>query len=216
MTGMVLHNYYRSSTSYRVRAALNLKQVPYAYKSYHLRKGEQKSKAFLKLNPEGLVPALELPDGKILTQSMAIIEWLDEEYPEPKLMPADALGRARVRSLAQAVACDVHPINNLRVLGALKARFNASDDDVADWFSTWVHACFEPYEKRLSTEAETGNFCHGDTPTLADICLVAQVINNARFSVCMDSYPIIQAIYERCMEIDAFQQAKPMLQPDAE
>lgn len=213
---MILHNYFRSSTSFRVRAALNLKGIAYDYQSYHLRKGEQRSDAMLKLNPQGLVPALELPDGTVLSQSMAIMEWLDETYPEVPLLPDSIAGRARVRSLAQMVACEIHPLNNLRVLGTLKSKFGADDDAVTDWFRKWVAATFEPLETRLANEADTENYCHGNTPSIADICLSAQVINNTRFAVDMTPYPTISAIHKRCMALDAFDKAKPASQPDAE
>jgi maleylpyruvate isomerase len=216
MAEIILHNYFRSSTSFRVRVALNLKNLPYEYQSYHLRKGEQQSEAMLSLNPQGLVPALELLDGTVLTQSMAIMEWLDETHPKPPLLPDTAAGRARVRSIAQMIACEIHPINNLRVLEALKSRFGADDDAVEDWFRTWVTTTFSPLEARLATDAETGQFCHGDTPSIADICLVAQVFNNLRFNIDMTPYPTISTIHERCMALEAFDKAKPALQPDAE
>lgn len=216
MAELILHNYYRSSTSFRVRAALALKGLPYEYRSYHLRKGEQRSGVMLGLNRQGLVPALQLPDGSSLTQSLAIMEWLEEAHPTPPLLPTDALGRARVRSLAQMIACDIHPLNNLRVLRQLKIDFGADDSAVANWFRHWVATTFEPLEYRLAHEAETGDFCHGDTPGMADICLAAQVINNARFEVDMTPYPVINAIHASCMALDAFDAAKPASQPDAE
>ena len=170
----------------------------------------------LKLNAQGLVPALELPDGTVLSQSMAIMEWLDETYTSAPLLPYTITGRARVRSLAQMIACEIHPLNNLRVLGTLKSTFGAEDDAIADWFNTWVTATFEPLETRLAHEADTGIFCHGDTPSIADICLSAQVINNTRFAVDMTPYPTIAAIHKRCMALEAFDKAKPASQPDAE
>ena len=216
MHGFTLHNYFRSSTSFRVRVALNFKGIEYAYQSYHLRKGEQRSSAMLDLSPQGLVPVLELPDGRTLTQSMAIIEWIDETCPGPPLLPSDVYGRARVRSLAQMVACEIHPINNLRVLKELETSFGADSATVATWFRKWVDTTFVPLEKRLEAEELTGLFCHGDTPTMADICLSAQVINNKRFSVDMTQYPTIARIHERCMDLEAYNNAKPELQPDAE
>lgn len=216
MSEFVLHNYFRSSTSFRVRAALNLKGIDYAYVSYHLRKGEQRSERYLDLNPQGLVPALEMADGLVLSQSIAIIEYLDEVYPEPPLLPADPLARSRVRSLAMMVACDIHPVNNLRILKYLTDRFGADDEAVAEWFRTWVVAAFSPLETRLSTEPDTGRFCHGDTVSLADLCVVGQIINNARFNVDMSAYPTIQRIHDACMALDAFKAAAPPAQPDAE
>lgn len=215
MTDMILHNYFRSSTSFRVRAALNLKGLDYEYVSYHLRRGEQSSDDFIAVNPQGLVPALQTPEA-VLTQSLAIIEYLDEIRPEPPLLPADALGRARVRSLAMIVACDIHPINNLRVLGELRRRFSADDDGLANWFRHWVATSFRALEARLADEPETGRFCHGDTAGLADICLAGQVINNGRFDVDMTQYPTIERIYAECMSIVAFEKAHPAVQPDAE
>lgn len=216
MSNFILHNYFRSSTSFRVRVALNLKGIDYDYQSYHLRKGEQRSDAMLKLNAQGLVPVLELPDSTVLSQSMAIMEWLDETYPKAPLLPDTIADRARVRSLAQMIACEIHPLNNLRVLATLKSKFGADDEAVADWFKTWVAATFEPLENRLASETYTGDFCHGDTPGIADICLSAQVINNARFAVDMAPYPTIAAIHKRCMVLEAFDKAKPAFQPDAE
>jgi maleylpyruvate isomerase len=213
---LVLHNYFRSSTSFRVRIALNLKGLPYTYAAYHLRKGEQRGEAYLKLNPQGLVPTLELADGTRLTQSLAIIAWLDETHPAPPLLPADALGRARVRALAEMVALDIHPINNLRILADLRSRFGADEAAVSAWFNHWVHETFRPLEEMLATSAATGRFCHGDAPTLADLCLVPQVANGGRFGVDMTPYPTIRRINEACMTLDAFKAAAPGAQPDAE
>ncbi|TGW05834.1 maleylacetoacetate isomerase, partial [Mesorhizobium sp. M2D.F.Ca.ET.145.01.1.1] len=183
MSNMVLHNYYRSSTSYRVRIALEMKGLSYDYVPHHLRHGEHLEAAYLAVNPQGLVPALICNDGTLLTQSLAIIEFLDETTPEPPLLPKDPLGRARVRMLAQMIACDIHPVNNLRVLTSLRTLFGAGDQDVANWFRHWVNEGFGPLETLLTASPETGTFCHGDTPGLADICLVAQVTSNARFGV---------------------------------
>lgn len=216
MGELVLHNYFRSSSSFRVRAALNLKGLDYEYVSYHLRKGEQRSKLYRDLNPQGLVPALEISDNVVLSQSIAIIEYLDETYPVPPLLPADPLARARVRSLAMMVACDIHPINNLRILKYLSNRFGADDEAVAEWFRTWVAETFAPLEARLSTEPDTDRFCHGDTVSLADICLAGQIINNVRFAVDMSAYPTIQRIHDACMVLAAFKAAVPAAQPDAE
>lgn len=216
MSELVLHNYFRSSTSYRARIALELKGLSYEYVPHHLRHGEHLDPPYLALNPQGLVPALKLSDGTLLTQSLAIIEYLDEIKPDPPLLPPDALGRARVRMLAQMIACEIHPINNLRVLTALRANFGASDNDVANWFRHWVNETFGPMEKLLTTSTDTGTFCHGDTPGLADICLVAQVTNNTRYGVDMSPYPTISRINAACMELPAFVKAAPPNQPDAE
>ena len=215
MSDALLHGYFRSSTAFRVRIALNLKGVDYGQTFRHLRKGEQRAPDYLKLNPQGLVPTLEI-DGQTLTQSLSIIEYLEETRPDPALLPKDAAGRARVRSLSLSLAAEIHPINNLRVLEDLRSRFGADDAAVARWFRHWVEVTFAPLETRLASEAHTGKFCHGDTPGLADICLVPQVINNTRFDVDMTPYPTIARIHKACLELDAFKNALPANQPDAE
>ena len=209
-----LHHFFRSSTSFRVRAGLNIKGLSYDRIPYVLRDGEQRGPAHLALNPQGLVPTLETPDGP-LTQSLAILDWLDETVPEPPLLPADPLGRARVRSLAHVVALDIHPINNLRVLGYLKAPLGHNDAAIAEWFRHWVAESFVALEARLSREPQTGVFCHGDTPGLADICLAGQVLNNRRFDVDMTPYPVISRIHAAAMALPAFADAAPERQPDA-
>ena len=215
MSDALLHGYFRSSAAFRVRIALNLKGLAYDQTFRHLRKGEQRAPDYLKLNPMGLVPTLEI-DGQTLTQSLAIIEYLEETRPNPALMPSDAAGRARVRSLSLSLAAEIHPINNLRVLEDLRSRFGADDVAVARWFRHWVEVTFAPLETRLASDAHTGTFCHGDTPGLADICLVPQVINNTRFDVDMTPYPTIARIHKACLELDAFKSALPANQPDAE
>ena len=212
---LILHNFFRSSTSFRVRAALNLKGLHYDYVSYALRKGEQRDADHLSLNPQGLVPTLETPQGP-LAQSLAIIEWLDETTPQPPLLPSDPWGRARVRSLAHAVALDIHPVNNLRVLTYLTETFGADEEAVATWFRHWVSQAFAALEQRLSREPETGTFCHGETPGLADLCLAGQVINNRRFSISLADTPTIQRIFDACMALPSFEAAAPNNQPDAE
>lgn len=216
MTRPVLHNYFRSSTSYRVRIALALKGIDYDYVAHHLRHGENRKPEFLAINPQGLVPALVWEDGTVLSQSLAIMEFLDETHPEPALLPADPLGRARVRMISQMIGCDIHPVNNLRILNALRSRYGADDAEIADWFRQWVNETFQPLEKILEDSPDTGRFCHGDTPGMADICLVAQVANNARFNVDMTPYPVISRIRYACLEIPAFADAAPARQPDAE
>lgn len=216
MSEFVLHNYYRSSTSYRARIALEMKGLSYDYVPHHLRHGDHLEPAYLAVNPQGLVPALVLGDGTLLTQSLAIIEYLDEIQPEPPLLPGDALGRARVRMLAQMIACDIHPVNNLRVLTSLRTLFGAGDQDITNWFRHWVNEGFRPLEKLLASSPQTGTFCHGETPGLADICLVAQIASNARFGVDLAPYPTIARINAACMALPAFQKAAPEKQIDAE
>ncbi len=214
MTEYVLHNFFRSSASYRVRAALNLKKLDYEYKSYLLSAGEQRGEDYLSLNPQGLVPTLQTPRGA-LSQSLAIIEWLDEMHPEPPLLPSDPWSRARVRSLAHAVAIDIHPLNNRRVLEYIRQEFGADERAVARWFRHWVERTFPALEARLASEPETGRYCHGDTPGMADLCLAAQVINNRRFDAPMDAYPVINRIFDALMSLPAFETALPENQPDA-
>jgi maleylpyruvate isomerase len=216
MSEIVLHNYFRSSTSYRVRIALEMKGLAYTYVAHHLRHGEHRDAPYLAVNPQGLVPALVWSDGTLLLQSLAIMEFLDETAPEPPLLPADALGRVRVRMLAQMIACDIHPVNNLRVLTSLRTLYGAGDDDIANWFRHWVNETFEPLEKILASSPDTGMFCHGDKPGIADICVVAQVANNQRFGVDMTPYPVISRINAACLELPAFRRAAPANQPDAE
>ncbi len=212
---MRLHNYFRSSTSTRLRIALNLKGLNYDYVGYPLLERAHKDPAFVARNPAGLVPVLELEDGTHLSQSLAIIEYLDETHPTPPLLPDDALGRARVRALAQLVACDIHPLNNLRVLQYLERELGQDQAGKTRWFRHWVAEAFAPLEEMLASSRDTGVFCHRDTPGLADICLYAQVWNNRRFDVDMTGYPTISAIFERLDQIDAFARAAPPRQPDA-
>lgn len=214
MSELVLHNYFRSSTSVRVRAALHLKGLGYAYRAWHLRRGEQRSPDYLRLNPQGIVPSLELPDGTVLTQSLAIIEWLDETHPEPPLLPREPLARAQVRAVALALACEVHPLNNLKVLNHLRERFGADDAAVTEWFRHWVVVTFAPLEVQLAATA--GRYCFGDSPTLADLCLFAQCVNNRRFQVDMTPYPTLARIHEACLANPAFAAALPENAPDAE
>ncbi|MUZ75927.1 maleylacetoacetate isomerase [Agrobacterium vitis] len=216
MSRPILHNYFRSSTSYRVRIALALKRIEYDYDAFHLRRGEQRSARFLELNPQGLVPALTWTDGQVYTQSLAIIEFLEELVPDPPLLPEDAAGRQRVRSLSQMVALDIHPINNLRVLAYLKDHFGADETAQAKWFRHWVAAAFTALEHRLASEPETGRYCHGDIVTMADICLAAQLTNNKRFEVDTQPYPTIRRIGAALEDIEAFRRAAPGNQPDNE
>lgn len=216
MTAPVLHSYFRSSTSYRLRIALNLKGIETDYRSHHLKLGEQRSDAYLRVNRQGLVPSLELANGTVLTQSMAIIEYLDETIPEPALLPKDPETRAKARATAQMIACEIHPVNNLRVLEYIRSEFGVGDSKVASWFRHWVDTTFVPLELMLAERETAHRFCFGETPGLADICLVAQVANNARFDVDMSAYPVITRINAACMELDEFRKAAPAAQPDAE
>lgn len=212
---MKLYNYFRSSASFRVRIALNLKGLPYEYVPVHIARGEHKQAAWAGHLPEGLVPSLELDDGTLLTQSMAIVEYLDETQPGAKLLPADALGRARVRALSQIVACEIHPINNLRVLKYLVHELKVEEEPKNTWYRHWVRTGLQAFEKQLAA-APSGRFCHGDTPTLADCCLVPQIFNGQRFKVDFSGLPRTMAAFEACMALDAFQRAQPSACPDAE
>jgi maleylacetoacetate isomerase len=210
-----LHGYFRSSSAFRVRIALNLKGIAYESIAYHLRREEQHSEAMRALNPQEMVPALEI-DGRVLTQSMGIVEYLDETRPGPALLPADAAGRARVRALAQVVGCDVHPIDNLRVLKYLREEFGQPEPAVGAWFNHWASTGFDALEALLTADAGTGEFCHGDSPGLADICLVPQVVNGVRFGLDLSPWPTIRRIHANCLAIPAFERALPANQPDAE
>ena len=214
-----LHNYFRSSTSTRLRAALNLKGLAYDYVGVHLVKGEHRAAPYTGLNPQKLVPALELEDGTVLIQSLAIMEWLDEAHPEPPLLPEGALARARVRALGQMIALDIHPVNNLRVMNFHAAALGGDETAQAAakkaWFAHWVHTTFEPLEQMLATSPETGTYCHGETAGYADCCLYAQMWNNRRFEVDMTPYPVISRIFEALDVLPAFADAAPAKQPDA-
>lgn len=210
-----LHNYFRSSTSVRLRAALNLKGLSYEYFAYSLRDGEQRSPEFLEKNPQGLVPTLETEDGVFISQSLAIVEWLDETHPQPPLMPKDALGRARVRALSYMIACEIHPLNNLRVLFRIRDQFGADEAGQKEWFTHWVRTTFDALETELASSNATGQYCHGDTPTMADLCLYAQVWNNKRFGIALEDWPAIAGIFDNLDQIEAFKNAAPPNQPDA-
>jgi len=214
---MKLYTYFRSSAAYRVRIALNLKGIAYEAVPVHLLKegGQQRKPDYLALNPAGLVPALEA-DGQVLSQSLAIIEYLDETRPAPALLPADALGRARVRAIAQAIACDIHPLNNLRVLRHLKHEFGISDAQKDAWYRHWCEVGLAAVEALLASDARTGRFCHGDAPGLADCCLVPQVFNARRVNCRLDALPTVMRITEACEALEAFRLAAPANQPDAE
>jgi len=211
-----LHGYWRSSAAWRVRIALNLKGVEWTATPVHLVRdgGEQRQPAFLRFNPQGLVPALEI-DGLVLTQSLAIIEYLDETRPAPALLPPDSPGRARVRSLAQLVASDIHPLNNLRVLQQLEARFGLDPAQRRDWYCHWVEEGLRALEKRIVTEAGTGSFCHGNEPGLADCCLVPQLYNARRYGCSLEGLTQLLRIEAACADLPAFAAAAADVQPDA-
>ena len=213
---MKLHGYYRSSASYRVRIALNLKNLHADTAYVHLSRngGEQFTPAFSSLNPQQLLPVLE-DGGAVLTQSLAIIEYLDETQAGQKLLPADALGRARVRQLAMVCACDIHPLNNLRVLNYLTGSLALSQEQKNAWYQHWTQLGLAALEAELANSPLTGRFCHGDTPTLADCCLVPQVYNALRFQCDLAPYPVIRRIVAHCEALPAFRQAHPDAQPDA-
>lgn len=212
---MRLHNFFRSSTSTRLRAALNLKGLATDYVAYALRKDETRSLSFLAINPAGLVPVLEIDDGTALVQSLAIMEWLDETQAGPPLLPNDALGRARVRALSYMIACEIHPLNNLRVLNRLTEQFGADEESQKFWFVHWVETTFDPLETMLAEDDRTGRYCHGDTPGLADCCLYAQVWNNRRFAIDTSRWPTTARIFDALDALPAFRDAAPMNQPDA-
>ena len=212
---MKLYGYFRSSAAFRVRIALNLKKLDYESAFVHLRRGDQGQAGFLAINPQGLVPALEA-DGGVLIQSLAIIEYLDETRPEPPLLPRDPIGRARVRGLAEIVACDIHPVNNLRVLRYLIRPLGQDEQAIGAWYNHWIEAGFRALERLLADDPRTGAFCHGDAPSLADIALVPQVVNAERYKLDLAPYPTINRIFENCMKLDAFAAAHPDHQPDRE
>ncbi|CAM3949387.1 maleylacetoacetate isomerase [Vreelandella rituensis] len=210
-----LHGYFRSSAAYRVRIALNLKGLAHEQAPVNLVKGENRGDAYRTLNPQGLVPVLETEEGVPLTQSLAICEYLEERYPTPALLPDNLEERARVRALAQLVACEMHPLNNLRVLKYLVGELGVSEQDKLTWYRHWVIEGFDALESMLTPAAGTGDFCHGDTPTLADLCLVPQVFNAERFECDLAAYPTIQRITANCRALEAFRLAAPGEQPDA-
>jgi maleylpyruvate isomerase len=211
---MKLYNYFRSSAGYRTRIALNLKGIAYEYVAVQIAKGEQRGAAYLAVNPYALVPALCDERGTHV-QSLAIIEYLDECHPLPPLLPATPAERARVRGMALAIACDIHPLNNTRVLQYLKHTLQTSDEVRDAWYRHWIASGFSALESQLAADDATGLCCHGDTPTLADICLVPQVFNARRTNIELDAYPNITRIDAHCRSLDAFAAAAPERQPDA-
>jgi len=213
---LALYGYWRSTAAYRVRIALELKGLSWDNRPVHLVRdgGEQHSAAYRALNPQGVVPAL-LDGERVFTQSLAIAEYLDEMYPEPPLLPVDPRGRARVRALALTIGCDIHPLGNLRVLQQLERQFGATEAQRADWTRHWMGQGFAAIEALLADNVATGAYCHGDTPGLADICLVPQVYNAVRWQLPLDPYPNVRRIHDACLALPAFCTAVPEVQPDA-
>ncbi|MDD2728921.1 maleylacetoacetate isomerase [Malikia sp.] len=211
---MKLYNFWRSGTSHRTRIALNLKGLDTEYVAVHLGKEKHLSDEFKAVNPQQLVPALDT-GSEVLIQSPAIIEWLEEQYPTPALLPADATGRQKVRALAAIVGCDIHPVNNRRILEYLRKTFGADDEAINAWCGTWISAGFDAYEALLAADANRGRFSHGDQPTIADCYLIPQVESARRFKVDLSRWPLISAIDAACGELEAFSKAAPAAQPDA-
>lgn len=212
---MKLYSYYRSSAAYRVRIALNIKKQKYEIEPIHLLKdgGQQLSESYRGLNPTALVPTLQEGDWSV-GQSMAILEYLEEVYPQPALLPSDPKGRARVRAIAQSIGCEIHPLCNLRVLKYLKHQVGVSESIKNQWYAHWVEEGLASVEAMLARSTETGRYCHGDNVTFADLFLIPQVVNARRFDCNLDDMPEIQRIYKECVNLDAFQQAAPLNQPD--
>jgi maleylpyruvate isomerase len=210
-----LHTYFRSSAAFRVRIALNLKKLPYEAEFVHLAKGQHRQPAFATVNPQALLPVLE--DGAtLLNQSLAIIEYLEEKHPQPALLPKDLVGRARVRALSLLVACEIHPLNNLRTLTYLRKGLGQSEEQIAAWYRHWIADGLAKLEAQLTADKGSASFSHGDAPTMADCCLVPQVFNAKRYDSDLTPYPTVMRIFDACMKLDAFDRAQPSKQPDAE
>ena len=209
---MKLYTYFRSSAAFRVRIALNLKGLAYEPQFVHLAKGEHRQPEYSRVNPQGLLPTLVLDDGTHLTQSLAIMEYLEEGHPQPALLPKDPLGRARVRSLCDLIACEIHPLNNLRTLQYLKRALGQSEEQVNAWYRHWIADGLG----KLELDLGASRYCYGDSPTLADCCLVPQIFNAKRYECDLAPYPKTLRVFEQCMKLDAFDRAQPSKQPDAE
>ena len=212
---MKFYGYFRSSAAYRCRIAFNLKGLQPEFASIHLREGKQRAPDFLLLNPQGLVPALEV-DGRVLTQSLAIIEWLDETHPKPAFLPADAFDRAQVRALALSIAADIHPLQNLRVLKHVKTEYGQDQAGLDRWCRHWIEGGLAAFESALVNSGRSGAYCFGDSPGLADICLVPQMFSAARFGADVSNFKTLERIMKTCEAHPAFAQAHPSVQPDAE
>jgi maleylacetoacetate isomerase len=209
-----LYTYFRSSAAFRVRIALNLKGLAYDPVFVHLAKGEHRKAEYTGIDPQGLLPTL-VDDGQALSQSLAIIEYLEEKHPAPPLLPKDALGRARVRSLSLLVACEIHPLNNLRTLQYLKRELGQNEEQVNAWYRHWIADGLAKLEADLARPG-TGKFSHGDAPTMADCCLVPQIFNAKRYNCDPAPYPVAMRVFDACMKLEAFERAQPSKQPDAE
>lgn len=213
---MKLYTYFRSSAAFRVRIALNLKGLAYEPIFIHLAKGEHRKPQYSGFQPQGLLPALVDESGEALSQSLAIIEYLDETHPEVPLLPADAMGRARVRSLSLLIACEIHPLNNLRTLQYLKRQLGQSEEQINTWYRHWIGDGLTKLEGDMAAKPGTGRFCHGDTPGMADCCLVPQIFNAKRYDCDLTPYPTVMRVFDACMKLEAFDRAQPSKQPDAE
>lgn len=209
-----LYGYARSSAAFRVRIALNLKQLAYEHESLDLRAGAQRAPGYLAINPQGLVPTLI--DGEVvLSQSLAILEYLEERYPQPAILPADPVERARIRALSLSIACDIHPLNNLRVLNYLTGDLGLHEEDKLRWYRHWIALGLSALEAQVKSRADADSFCHGKMPTMADICLVPQIFNAIRFDCPLGGYPSLMRVFDNCMALAAFDDARPEKQPDA-
>jgi maleylpyruvate isomerase len=211
---MKFFGYFRSSAAFRLRIAMNLKGLDYEFTLVNLQAGDQDGEEFKEVNPQGRVPAL-IVGTETLIQSLAIMEYLEETYPDPPLLPSDSLGKAKVRAICGVIACDIHPLNNLAVLNYLRDKIDLSEADREKWYRHWVKEGFDALETMLSRSKEKGKFCFGDRPTLADVCLVPQIVNAQRFNCPLDCYPILSEIFEACMDIKEFSDAHPTEQKEA-